>query len=210
MVIRQKTPPNLVNIRPLATFSAFPLYYNVEMTSAPEREWVRRAKQGDREAFGEIVQYHQQTVFNVAYRLLENIHDAEDATQEAFIRAYQFLDRFDLERPLTPWLKQIVVNVCLNRLEGQKSVSPLDDELAPIPDPHPGPEAATVLRDRDERIRFELHRLPPRYRLVIELRHFQDLSYEEIAKQLKQPISDIKSNLFRARKLLSERLKDLR
>ncbi len=179
------------------------------MTSAPELEWVRRAKQGDREAFGEIVHYHQQTVFNVAYRLLENVHDAEDATQEAFIRAYQFLDKFDLNRPLTPWLKQIAVNVCLNRLEGQKSISPLDDELAPIPDPHPDPEAITVLRDRDERISFELHRLPLRYRLVIELRHFQDLSYEEIAKQLRQPVSDVKSNLFRARKLLAEKLRDI-
>lgn len=180
------------------------------MTSAPELEWVRRAKQGDREAFGEIVHCHQQTVFNVAFRLLENVHDAEDATQEAFIRAYQFLDKFDSDRPLSPWLKRIAVNVCLNRLEAQKPASSLDDDLAPVPDPHPGPEALTVLRDRDERIRVELHRLPLRYRIVIELRHFQDLSYEEIAKQLRQPVSDVKSNLFRARKLLSERLKDLR
>ncbi len=138
------------------------------------------------------------------------MYDAEDATQEAFIRAYQFLNQFDVERPLIPWLKQIAVNVCLNRLEGQKFASPWDDDLALVPDPHPGPEAATILRDRDERIRFELHRLPTRYRLVIELRHFQDLSYEEIAKQLNQPISDVKSNLFRARKLLSQRVKDLR
>ncbi len=84
------------------------------MTSAPEREWVRGAKQGDREAFSEIVHYHQQTVFNVAYHLLENVHDAEDATQEAFIRAYKFIDKFDPERPLISWLKQIAVNVCLN------------------------------------------------------------------------------------------------
>jgi RNA polymerase sigma-70 factor (ECF subfamily) len=66
-----------------------------------------------------------------------------------------------------------------------------------------------VERDRSERIRDELSRLPPRYRLVVELRHFQDLSYEQIAKELKRPLSDVKSDLFRARKLLAERLKDL-
>jgi len=180
------------------------------MPSTQEHDLVRRAKQGDRGAFGEIVNCHQRAIFNVAYRLLDNVHDAEDATQEAFIRAYQFFDKFDPDRPLVPWLRRIAVNVCWNRLEGQKAASPLDDEMLPARDPNPSPEALTALHDRDYRIRFELDHLPVRYRLVIELRHFQDLSYEEIAKQLKRPLSDIKSDLFRARKLLAERLKDLR
>ena len=180
------------------------------MSPTQEREWVRRARAGDQTAFGEIVHSHQQAVFNVAYRLLENVHDAEDATQEAFLRAYQFLGTFDLDRPLLPWLKRISANVCLNRLEGRKSFTTLDDELAPIPDPDPSPEVLSVIRDRDERIRSELHRLPVRYRVVIELRHFQGLSYDQIASELNQPVSDVKSNLFRARRLLAERLKDLR
>ena len=168
-----------------------------------------RVLQGDQDAFGEIVYRHQQAVFNAAYRVLGNVFDAEDATQEAFIRAYQFLDRFDLDRPLAPWLARIAVNVCLNRLEGQKSPSTMDDETTLLPDPDPGTEMQTVTRDRDDTIRFELSRLPPRYRVVIELRHFQEMSYEEIAKQLKRPLSDVKSDLFRARKLLAERLKGL-
>jgi len=180
------------------------------MISEQEHERVRRARAGDQAAFGEIVHCHQQAVFNVAYRLLENVHDAEDATQEAFLRAYQFLDRFDPDRPILPWLKRIAANVCLNRLEGRKSFSALDDERTPVADPKPSPEALSVLHDRDERIRSELHRLPPRYRIVIELRHFQGLSYEQIASELDRPVSDVKSNLFRARKLLAERLKDLR
>jgi len=197
-------------LKPCATFSPVSLYYNVEMTSAQERDWIRQAKQGSHEAFGEIVHYHQQAVFNVAYRLLDNLRDAEDAAQETFIRAYQFLDRFDSERPLAPWLKRVAVNVCLNRLEGKKSASTLDDESNPVSDPGPGPEALTVLHDRDERVRYELHHLPLRYRTVIELRHFQDMTYEEIAVELNRPLSNVKSDLFRARKLLSERLKDLK
>ncbi len=180
------------------------------MTSADEHSLVSRVKQGDRNAFAGIVQRHQRAVFNAAYRMLGSARDAEDAAQETFLRAWQFFDRFDSNRPLAPWLKRIAVNVCINRLEALKPASGLDEETDPAPDPNPGPEAQTVTRDRDQRIRFELSRLPPRYRIVIELRHFQELSYEQIAEELKRPLSDVKSDLFRARKLLAERLKDLR
>lgn len=180
------------------------------MSSTDDRGLALRVLQGDREAFGEIVRRYQQAVFSAAYHIASDVRDAEDATQEAFIRAYRFFGKFDPDRPLEPWLKRIAVNVCLNRLERQGSTSLLDEELSPAPDPNPGPEAQSVGRDRDERIRAELIRLPPRYRAVIELRHFQDLSYDEIARELKRPLSDVKSDLFRARKLLAERLKDLK
>lgn len=180
------------------------------MSSADERDLALLARQGDREAFAEIVRRHQQAVFNAAYRVLGNARDAEDASQETFIRAFQFFDKFDADRPLAPWLKRIAVNVCLNRLERIKPASSLDDEAARAPDPGPGPEALTINHGRDQRIRSELNRLPARYRIVIELRHFQELSYEEIAKELKRPLSGVKSDLFRARKILAERLKDLK
>jgi RNA polymerase sigma-70 factor, ECF subfamily len=179
------------------------------MSSTDDHDLARRARQGDRDAFGEIVRRHQQAVFNAAYRVLGNTLDAEDATQEAFVRAYQFFDKFDSNRPLAPWLKRIAVNVCLNRLGGRKAEAPLDDEQNVAADPGPGPETRTVLREREMRIRAELSRLPPRYRIVIELRHFQALSYDEIASALKRPLNDVKSDRFRARKLLAERLKDL-
>jgi len=178
------------------------------MSSTDERSLASRVLQGDRDAFGEIVQRHQQAVFNASYHVLGNVHDAEDAAQEAFIRAYQFFNQYDLDRPLEPWLLRIAINVCLNRVEGHKSVVDLDDERAPLPDSNPGPEAQTITRDRDEIIRYELSRLPPRYRVVIELRHVQELSYEQIAKILKRPLSDVKSDLFRARKLLADRIKN--
>jgi RNA polymerase sigma-70 factor (ECF subfamily) len=180
------------------------------MSSADEHELARRVRQGDREAFGELVRIHQQAVFNVAYRVMADHHEAEDAAQETFIRAYRFFDRFDSNRPLGPWLKRMALNVCLNRLEARKPASALDEEAAPLADGAPGPEAQTVARDRHARIRAELARLPPRYRAVIELRHFQELSYDEIARALRRPLSDVKSDLFRARKMLGEALKDLR
>ena len=126
------------------------------MSSAAESELARSAANGNQAAFAEIVRLHQQAVYNVAYRMLGNAHDAEDATQDAFIRAYQFFDRFDLDRPLAPWLKRIAVNVCLNRLNAEKPASSLDDNLPPPKDPHPGPEAQTATRQRQEQIRADL------------------------------------------------------
>ena len=180
------------------------------MSSAPESELARRAANGDEAAFAEIIRLYQQTVYNVAYRMLGNTRDAEDAAQDTFLRAYQFFDRFDPDRPLAPWLKRIAVNVCLNRLNAEKPASSLDDDLPPPNDPHPGPETQAAKRQREERIRAEIVSLSPNFRAVIELRHFQELSYEEIASALKRPLSSVKSDLFRARKILAERLKDLK
>ncbi|MEW5940542.1 MAG: sigma-70 family RNA polymerase sigma factor [Chloroflexota bacterium] len=177
---------------------------------ATDRELAERVQRGDQDAFAELVRLHQSAVFNVAYRFLGNVHDAEDAAQETFLRAWRFFNQFDMDRALAPWLKRIAVNVCLNRLETNRPLLSLDEE-GPAPlDPTPGPEFVTARRAQTDRIRRELTSLPPRYRAVIELRHFQDLSYEEISETLKRPLSDVKSDLFRARKLLADRLKDLR
>lgn len=164
----------------------------------------------DRNAFTEMIRQNQAAVYNVAYRLLGNAQDAEDATQETFLRAYRFRDTYEMGRPPGPWLKRIAVNVCLQRLGKNTPTQSLDEDMIQPLDPHPGPQAQTEEHDRQERIQVELLRLPPRYRAVIELRHFQDLSYEEIAKSLSRPLSDIKSDLFRARRLLAERLRDLK
>jgi RNA polymerase sigma-70 factor (ECF subfamily) len=174
-----------------------------------ERDLAHLAIHGDREAFGELMRRHQAEVFNVAYRMLGNRQDAEDATQDAFIRAYRSFPSFDPDRPPGPWLKKIAVNVCLNRLEHRQDL-PLIDEAPPYDlDPHPGPEVQTERRDLSDRIRSELLHLSPRYRAAIELRHFQGLNYAEMAEVLSCPMNNLKSDLFRARRLLADRLKDL-
>jgi RNA polymerase sigma-70 factor (ECF subfamily) len=178
------------------------------MLPSDERDLVLRVLRGDREAFGEIVQRHQQAVFRIAYRVLGDVHEAEDAAQEAFLRAYRFIDSFELGRPLGPWLHRITMNISLNRLETSRPPATLDDQQAAAAGPDP--EVHAVEQDRHERLRIELDHLPPRYRAVIVLRHFEAMTYEEIAKQLRRPVSDVKSDLFRARKLLSERLRDLK
>lgn len=192
------------------------------MSLADEQTVVWRAKQGDGAAFGELVRRHQSAVFNVAYRLLGRRQDAEDVAQEAFLRAYRALAGFEAERPFAPWVKRIAANVALNWLEtervrpaiveadlgvnateGYKETADLDNFAQPDT---ATPEQTMLAKEQENQVRREILRLPPRYRVVIELRHFQEMSYEEIARVLERPLSDIKSDLFRARKLLGQRL----
>jgi RNA polymerase sigma-70 factor (ECF subfamily) len=168
---------------------------------------AQRAAQGDREAFGELVHLHQAGVYNAAYRMTGNRQEAEDAAQEAFLRAFRAIQTLDPSRPPGPWFRKIAVNVCLNRLERREPL-PLEDSL-PVPSADPLPESQTIEREQNRKIRAALLSLPPRYRAALELRHFEELTYTEIAETLNRPLSDVKSDLFRARKLLAERLKEL-
>jgi RNA polymerase sigma factor (sigma-70 family) len=134
--------------------------------------------------------------------MLGNRQDAEDVTQEAFLRAFRAIQTFDPDRPFDPWLKKITLNLCLNYLE-RKTDIPLDPDQMPMErDPANPLEARIEARDQSAQIRAELLKLPPRYRAAIELRHFQELSYAEMAEALDCPLNQVKSDLFRARRLL--------
>ncbi|KAF0107429.1 MAG: RNA polymerase sigma-70 factor ECF subfamily [Anaerolineaceae bacterium] len=169
-----------------------------------ENALAQRAAQGDRDAFGELVRLHQAGVYNAAYRMLGERRDAEDAAQEAFVRAFRSIRTLDPSRPPGPWFRKIAVNVCLNRLE-RREPQQLDDYL-PVPSPDPGPEPQAVERERSRQVRAALLTLPPRYRAAIELRAFEELSYAEMAEALGRPLSDVKSDLFRARRMLAKKL----
>jgi RNA polymerase sigma-70 factor (ECF subfamily) len=190
------------------------------MTLADEGEWLLRAQRGDATAFAELVRCHQTAVFNIAYRLLGRRQDAEDATQEAFMRAYRALDKFDVERPFAPWIKRITTNLCYNWLEKERirpAVTEADlsregDEaayLAALSKSAITPENKLAAAEQSDHVRAALLQLSPRYRVVVELRHFQDLSYAEIAEIVERLLSDVKSDLFRARKKLANLLKGM-
>lgn len=175
------------------------------MADPTDRDLAIRARRGEAEAFGELVRRYQTSVFNVCYRLLGERREAEDLAQEAFVRAFQRLDSFDAERPFGPWMRRVAANLCLNRLQlDAPPAAPLDEERDE--DTASTPEAAQEQTERAELVRAALLGLPVHYRAVIELRHFQELSYDEIATALHLRLSDVKSHLFRARKMLAERL----
>lgn len=175
------------------------------MADPSDRDLAIRARRGEAEAFGDLVRRYQTSIFNVCYRLLGERREAEDLAQEAFVRAYQRLESFDAERPFGPWMRRVAANLCLNRLQlDRPPAAPLDEERDE--DTASTPEVAQEHTERAELLRAALLGLPGHYRAVIELRHFQELSYDEIATALHLPLSDVKSHLFRARKMLAERL----
>ncbi len=185
------------------------------MHAAPQEphdgDLVRRSRLGQAEAFGELVRRYQASVFNVCYRVLGERAAAEDLAQEAFMRAYARLGTFDVTRPFGPWIRRVAANLCLNHLQRPAQPDqPLDDETRlPTASQATGTQDPALIAEANQAhqaLRAAILALPPRYRAVIELRHFQDLSYAEIAASLGRPQSDVKSDLFRARKLLAQAL----
>lgn len=180
------------------------------MSEENDSLWVQRTLAGDQQAFGELVQRYERDVFNLAYRMLNNRGEAEDAAQEAFLRAYAHLDRYDMSRPFKTWVLSITSNHCIDRLRRRRLTwLSLEEPLPPHPaltSDIPGPEEATLTNERDILVQGLLEDLSPDYRLAVVLRYWYDLSYAEIAAMLDTTESAIKSRLFRARQALAKQL----
>jgi len=173
---------------------------------AEEGGWVRRALGGDEDAFARLVEAYQVPVFNLCYRMLGDADLAEDAAQEAFLRAYRHLAAYDLRRPFRTWVLSIAAHHAIDQVRRRRVPTiPLDDALddsAPR-DPALGPEAALVQRQGEEGVQRLLGHLSPSDRAAIVLRYWYDLSYEEMAGMLETSVSGVKSRLHRARKQLA-------
>lgn len=178
------------------------------MQEPTDRELLIRARGGEAEAYGEIVRRYQRSVFNVCYRMLGERHGAEDQAQECFIRAYLRLDSYDLDRPFGPWIHTVAANLCLNHLQRRRPVQVplLEEHDRPAEGGRPGPEQQLERREQAERVRRAIAGLPAHYRAVIELRHYQEMSYAEISEALDLPLSDVRSHLYRARRSLEQAL----
>ena len=172
---------------------------------AADAELIRRAKRGDRRAFGQIVRRHQRRVFALGLRWLRNADDADDVVQETFVRAWQALARFDDARPFVPWLITIAVNRAKTRV-GRARVAEELDERIPWQGPSPEEDAGRALLARE--VRAAIDALPEEQRIVMHLRAVEDLSYREIADALEIPVGTVMSRLSRAREALRRILGD--
>ncbi len=177
--------------------------------SNAETVWLEEARKGNREAFGHLVTAYQGPVYNLAYRMLNNAAEAEEATQEAFIRAYTRLDSYDPQRKFSTWILSITSNYCVDLLRKRRALLlSLDEPLPPHPalmsDREAGPEGQTVLNEQQQLVQRLLLALPADYRETVVLRYWYDLSYEEIADMMQTTVSAIKSRLFRARRELAQ------
>jgi len=181
-------------------------------TGAPARtlgddELVALARRGEHAAFAALIERHKRPVYGLAYRMLGNAADAEDAAQETFVRAYTRLDRYEPNGRFGAWIGTVCSHWCIDFLRA-RGRRPQTVALGKVPESDrfisqvDGPEEGALRRDaRDEAQRW-LDALPPQYRAVLVLRYFHDLSYAEIADTLGEPVSAVRMRLFRARNLL--------
>ncbi|HKY83863.1 MAG TPA: sigma-70 family RNA polymerase sigma factor [Anaerolineales bacterium] len=178
------------------------------MDEASDRQLVVRTRSGEANAFGDLVRRYQTSVYNVCYRLLGDPQEAEDLAQEAFLRAYRRLGSYDDQRPFGPWMRRVAANLCLNALQARKATLSFQEEFDEVPgDVSESPEPSGERTEEVERVRRALLRLPAHYRAVIELRHYQEMSYDEIAGALGIGPGDVRTRLFRARRMMADWLR---
>lgn len=176
---------------------------------------MNATKQGDRAAFDQLVERIRGRAFHTARMLVGSRDDALDLTQEAFMKVFRARDTFRDGEPFLPWFHRILRNTCFSHLRkrgriSKRSISALGlDEDAPdydLIDEAPGPEDRTQDRERSELLHHSFEGLSARDREILALRHFQELSYKEIAEALDIPQGTVMSRLFHARRRLRERL----
>jgi RNA polymerase sigma-70 factor, ECF subfamily len=191
------------------------------MKDDPDREILRRCASPDREvrdaAFENLYERHAERTYRLAYRLTRNDAEARDIVQEAFLRAYRRIHRFDRRAAFTSWLHRITVNIAIDRHRGTKrrpTVALEDDGVAA----EPLPGRAGQLRPPDQAQRHEVAEsirdlvasLSPRLAAVVVLRYGEGLSYADVAEALDIPVGTVRSRLNRAHELLRPHLTRLR
>jgi RNA polymerase sigma-70 factor (ECF subfamily) len=186
---------------------------NIATTSADENdaELVVASQGGDQDAFAQLVQRHQRRVFNLVFRMLQQYEEANEVTQETFLAAWQGLSSFRGDARFSTWLYRIAYNCCLKQLEQRKKDKALNaaiqaEHLLDHADKEERASTVLEIHDFQNLVREHLSMLPAKYRVVLVLRHLQEMTYEEMAEILTIPIGTIKTHLFRARNLLKERL----
>lgn len=177
--------------------------------SNPEQEqvWLKQALAGDTSAFGKLVDAYQTPVYNLAYRLLGNAGEAEEAAQETFLKAYTHLRTYDQTRKFSTWLLSIASHHCIDRLRRRRFTwLSMDDNpmLAWLTTDHGRPEESALRTEAGDEVRDLLDRLDPPYRLPLILRYWHDLSYEEIAATMGITEAAVKSRLHRARHQMAD------
>jgi RNA polymerase sigma-70 factor, ECF subfamily len=178
-----------------------------EIFVTQERQLIARAQRGDTAAFEALVMTHAQYVYNLALRVVRNPPEAEDLSQEAFLRAWKSLPSFRQEAQFSTWLYRIVTNLCLNRLPRLKlelQDITLEEGALDLPNHRQNIEMGLLSKEMKVHLLEAIDDLPQGYRLLITLRHLQNMSYTDIAQVTGMPLGTVKTGIFRARAMLRE------
>ena len=173
-----------------------------------EKDLVAASARGDQEAFRRLVERYRRLVLHVAFRSMGDMSLAEDVAQEAFIKVFRGLPRYRPEKPFVHWLHRVVANAVTDELRRKRSTVPLDEMVNPPESTEGDPEDVAGKHDVQQAVRDAIAALPPRYRDIITLQVFHELTYEEIARQLQLPLGTVMWRLNMAKRLLRKQLGD--
>jgi len=181
-----------------------------------DEELVTRSKNGNLQAFEELVCRYERKIYSVAYRLMGSYDDANDLAQEAFLKAFRAINSFRGDSSFSTWLCRIVTNLCRDELRKRYriSVESLDQKIClgdveikkQIPSSEPGPEEIYEKHELQQELQDLLTSLSPEFRLAVVLRDLQGFTYQEIAEQMECSVGTVKSRISRARSFLKEKL----
>ncbi len=168
---------------------------------------------GNQKAYADLMQYYRDPLYFTILKMMKNPYDAEDLTIEAFGKAFRNLEKYTTDYAFSTWLFKIAINNCIDYMR-RKNASPqcVDEDFTvfentfdrdPLGTPSQSQEESYMMKERAKMMRLAVAQLRPKYRTLIELRYFQELSYEEIAQQLNISLSNVKIQLFRAKYMLS-------
>ena len=172
---------------------------------------VKKTLAGNKKAFESIIEQHQRLVSHIVFRMIQNASDREDICQDVFLKVYQNLRGFQFEAKLSTWIARIAYNTCLSYLEKRRV--PLFDDLTTqeqtietVSGCSVRPDEIIEGREVFSLLQNEIEKMPVHYRTIVTLYHLDQISYKEIGEMMELPEGTVKSYLFRARKLLKERL----
>lgn len=168
---------------------------------------ITRAREGDQDAFRQLVERYQGAVYNLAYRMLGDPGDAEDAAQEIFVRIYRQLGRYDPARKFSTWTLAIATNYCIDQLRRRRmQLVPLENIIPWARARDAGPEGEAITQESRDEVQRLIKQLPEKYRAPLILRYFDEMSCAEIADVLGMPEGTVKTQIHRARKALEKLL----
>ena len=178
---------------------------------ADEQHLITRAQRGDLSAFEALANMHTPYVYNLALRVVRDPHEAEDLTQETWLRAWRALPNYRAEARFTTWLYRIVTNLCYNRLPRLKqelTEMDTDESALQLSDERLHVESNLLSKELQRHLHTAVANLPEHYRLLITLRHLQEMSYTDIAQTTGMPLGTVKTGIFRARQMLKTALEE--
>lgn len=174
---------------------------------------IRAVENNDQKAYTEILSRYKDSIYYMMYKMVKNEEDAEDLTIEAFGKAFKKIDQYSPNFAFSTWLFKIASNNCIDFIRKKKKLTVSIDKGSgeksfEIEDAGLTPDKEFIKMQKVEIMRDVVLQLKPRYRDLIELRYFKELSYEEISEELDLPLGTVKAQLFRAKELLFNILKD--